>query len=332
MVGRGVSPTGTKTNLSSVFHPQSDGQTERTNQTIEHFMRCFCDYQQDNWSQILAHAEFAYNNSFHSSIGMSPFLATYGFHPTATLSTPLASSPTSSSVPDTAKHVSHLRQLHLHAQQLMTISANRHAYYYNNHHPPHNPDLFKPGMLVMLVRRNIKSSRPIPKFEDRLICPFPIVSAVGSHAYRLRLGPLQDRLHPVFHVDLLRPYKDPLIIPSRPRPARPVPSIPTAIPHVVDRILDSRSFRGRLQYLVRWQDYAPENDQWIPHQRLAAYPTLTKDFHSTYPQKPNHPKQRSLRLTVRGQGLCHPTPTQPTQPQPEIPKTPIIDPSTLLPV
>ena len=67
------SALGVTINLSSAFHPQSNGQTERTNQTLEQYLRCFVSYLQDDWVDYLPTAEFAYNNSKHSSTSQSPF-------------------------------------------------------------------------------------------------------------------------------------------------------------------------------------------------------------------------------------------------------------------
>ena len=67
--------------LSSSYHPQTDGQTERTNQTLEQYLHCFINYQQDDWMDFLHMAEFAYNNSIHSSTGFTPFFANTGYHP-----------------------------------------------------------------------------------------------------------------------------------------------------------------------------------------------------------------------------------------------------------
>ena len=63
--------------MSTAFHPQTDGQTERLNQTIEHFLRTYCNYEQDNWSEMLAMAEYAYNNSKHATTKITPFYANY---------------------------------------------------------------------------------------------------------------------------------------------------------------------------------------------------------------------------------------------------------------
>ena len=71
--------------LSSSYHPQTDGQTERTNQTLEQYLRCFVNYQQDDWVNVLYFAEFAYNNSIHYSIRYTPFFVNIGHHPRWTL-------------------------------------------------------------------------------------------------------------------------------------------------------------------------------------------------------------------------------------------------------
>ena len=74
-----------KQRLSTAFHPQTDGQTERMNQTLEQYLRIYCNYQQDNWSSLLSLAEFSYNNAYQSTIKCSPFYANYGYHPTFNL-------------------------------------------------------------------------------------------------------------------------------------------------------------------------------------------------------------------------------------------------------
>ena len=72
-----------KLNLSTAFHPQSDGQTECVNQVLEQYLRIYCDYTQDNWYNLLPLAEFAYNNSQHTTTKISPFYANKGYHPIA---------------------------------------------------------------------------------------------------------------------------------------------------------------------------------------------------------------------------------------------------------
>ena len=73
---------GSKLNLSSSHHPETDGQTERTHRTIEQILRAYVEPQHADWVTWLPIAEFAYNNSTHSSTHQTPFLANYGFNPT----------------------------------------------------------------------------------------------------------------------------------------------------------------------------------------------------------------------------------------------------------
>ena len=69
---------GTKRNLSTAYHPQTDGQTERINQEVENYLRMFCNYRQDDWVQWLPMAEFQYNDKRHSGTGTTPFFLNYG--------------------------------------------------------------------------------------------------------------------------------------------------------------------------------------------------------------------------------------------------------------
>jgi len=67
-------------NLSTVFHPQMDGQTERANATLEQYLWAYCNYQQD-WEKLLPITEFCYNNTQNGTTRITPFLANYGYHP-----------------------------------------------------------------------------------------------------------------------------------------------------------------------------------------------------------------------------------------------------------
>ncbi|KAL5590152.1 uncharacterized protein BROUX77_007040 [Berkeleyomyces rouxiae] len=72
---------GIKQNLSTAFHPQTDGQTERVNSILEQYLRGYTNYRQDNWADLLPLAEFSYNDSESSSTMLTPFFANHGFHP-----------------------------------------------------------------------------------------------------------------------------------------------------------------------------------------------------------------------------------------------------------
>ena len=71
----------TKRQLSTAYHPQTDGQMERINQEIGMFLRHYVNYQQDDWTNWLATAEFQYNDKKHAAMEKTPFKLNFGRHP-----------------------------------------------------------------------------------------------------------------------------------------------------------------------------------------------------------------------------------------------------------
>jgi hypothetical protein len=71
--------------FTSGYHPEGDSQTERTNQMLKQYLWMYCNYQQDNWVNLLPIAKFAYNNISHATTGVSPFYANKGYHSNITI-------------------------------------------------------------------------------------------------------------------------------------------------------------------------------------------------------------------------------------------------------
>ena len=65
---------------STAFRPQANGQTDRINQTLEHYLRQYCNYEQHDWYEMLPLAEYSYYNSVTTATQISPFYVNYGFH------------------------------------------------------------------------------------------------------------------------------------------------------------------------------------------------------------------------------------------------------------
>jgi hypothetical protein len=82
---------GINLSMSTVFHPQADGQTERINAILEQYLRHFCAFQQDDWAELLPLAEHAYNTAVSETTKMSPFFANYGYQPETQWIRPAAS-------------------------------------------------------------------------------------------------------------------------------------------------------------------------------------------------------------------------------------------------
>ena len=190
-----------KRRLSTAFHPQTDGQTERQNSTMEVYLRAYCRFEQDDWVRWLAMAEFAYNNSRQTSTMMSPFEVLLAYDPR--MSYEDNRDPRSKSRA-ADKNTAALRDLIKELKSNMAESQELQILYHSKHVKERT---YRPGESVWLSGKHIKTKQ-ILKLEHKYLGPFEIVEAVGNQAYRLKL-PFKWRIHPVFHVSLFgkRRYK-----------------------------------------------------------------------------------------------------------------------------
>ena len=266
-----------QSNLSTAYHPETDGQTERINQILEQFLRIYINYLQDNWVSLLPIAEFAYNNTPHSATGVSPFFANKGYHPSLTV--------TLSDIPSHKAHsaASDLKSLHLYLREQIQVANEAYKRHADTHRNP--TPVWKPGTQVWLNAKNIKTKRPMKKLDHKKLGPFTIRDQVSSHAYRLDLPESYSGIHNVFHVSLLEPaHPDPY---STLRNNKPPPvEVEGEEEYEVEEILDSRKRRGKVQYLVRWLGYGPSDDTWQTLDTLEHAIDALQDFHLAYPQKP----------------------------------------------
>ena len=154
-----------KRKMSTVYHSQTDGQTERVNQVLGGYLRIFVNYDQNDWYHLLRLAEFAYNNSATSAHGMTQFSANYGYHPqTEWLEEREAQNPGA----DMYGHW--MKTIHQKGRESLEKTREAMRRYYNQH-ATQQPD-FKVGDLGILNPKNICTKRPSPKLAPRHYSPF----------------------------------------------------------------------------------------------------------------------------------------------------------------
>jgi hypothetical protein len=190
----------TRLNFSSAYHPQTDGQTERTNQVLEDMLRACALKHGGSWDKILPYAEFSYNNSYQASLKMSPFEALYG----RKCRTPLYWDQTGERqlfgpeiIQEAEEQVQQIRE------KLRTVQSRQKSYADTRRRLLE----FKEGDYVYLKVSPLRGMRRFKvkgKLSPRFIGPFLILKRVGEVAYQLELPDHLAGVHNVFHVSQLK--------------------------------------------------------------------------------------------------------------------------------
>nr|XP_036575983.1 reverse transcriptase domain protein [Colletotrichum truncatum]KAF6782639.1 reverse transcriptase domain protein [Colletotrichum truncatum] len=221
---------------------------------METYLRCYVNYQQDNWVQLLPIAQFAYNSAVGESTKESPFYLNYGFNPTA-YGQPRQGPAALKAVAD----INRLKEIQQELPRDLEFIRERMRKYANKSRVE-GPTL-KEGDSVYLLRRNIKTKRPSDKLDFKKLGPFEITKKVSNVNFKLAL-PDSMKYHPVFHISLLEPAlqgsrTSDVIIVENNEPE-----------YEVERIIDYLKEPEGYQYLVKWKGYGHEDNTWEPAKNL----------------------------------------------------------------
>jgi hypothetical protein len=248
--------SGTSLQMSTAYHPQTDGQTERVNQCLETYLRCFVHACPTQWCSWLPLAEYWYNTCFHTSLQTTPFFALYGHNPNHFGISPVSDI----AIPDLATWMQQrnvmtdlLKQHLLRAQTRMKRQADK----------GRSERTFQVGEFVYLklqpyVQTSV-SHRSSNKLAFKFFGPYEILAKVGAVAYKLKL-PETSVVHPVFHVSQLKkaPGTGHQISTALPQSALPL-QVPLQI---LNRRMVTRGTSEVLQVLVQWTGLSPSLATW----------------------------------------------------------------------
>ena len=280
--------------LSTAFHPQTDGQTERQNQTLETYLRIFANDEQDNWASLLPLAEFAYNNSVHSATNLTPFLVVYkDWQPRVSWEHPGLDEAIKADKSKKIRGLQERLERFRNARNTITKRLNEamqvQKKYYDARHQPIG---FNAGDFVLLSTKNLKLKRPKKSLWPKYIGPFEVLEPCGKLAYRLDL-PAAWRIHDVINISRLEkwrgdnhPYQGPVIVPDE-------VEFDMEQDYEVECILDHEEDQDSvLHYKVKWVGYDdPKDITWEPAEHLRSARATVNAYW----------REQGVKPTTRGQ-------------------------------
>ena len=257
-----------KQNISTAYHPQTDGQSERTNQFLETYLCFYCEEKQDDWHKWLPFAEFAHNQWPNATTQKTPFELIMGYTPK------LEWNLLPSQVPAVEKRLGELEEVRqeafrniLKAQSVLRMKKK-------------GSKRFKPyqeGDQVWIEGTNLKTLYPTAKLGPKRYGPFKILKQMSPVVYWVEI-PKHWKIHNVFHANLITPYKETEL--HGPNFTRPPPDLVDGEEeYEVEKIIDMKQMgrRRKTYYLVKWKGYPTSDNSWEPWENIHA-DELIKEF------------------------------------------------------
>ncbi|XP_017416606.1 uncharacterized protein LOC108327410 [Vigna angularis] len=287
--------------MSSAYYPQTDGQLERTIQTLEDLLRtCVLDHL-GVWDDVLSLVEFTYNNSFQSSIDMAPFKALYG----RKCRTPLCWFKDGETVltgPELVQQTTEKVRL---IQERLKAAQSRQKSYADHRRRPLE---FAVGDNVFLrlnrttgVGRVVRPKKLSPKF----IGPYQVLRHIGPVAYEIALPPQLANLHLVFHVSQLRKYvPDPShVLEIEDIQVREDRSVEMQLVNIVEGI--TKTLRGKSIRLVKvvWDKRTGDSTWERDEVMKELYPHLFSNLTHSLAHPPSLPRSPSFPSSSRSDSL-----------------------------
>ena len=274
---------GIEQNLSTAFHPQTDGLSERKNQWIEQYLHTIVTSHPEDWSHWVAVASAVHNNRINLAIGLSPNEILLGYSPRL--------APSEMIITDNEaveKRVKRMMQARDQATKIINQNAGEAP----------SPQ-FTIGDQVWLEGTHLKLLHQSTKLAPKRYGPFMIMKQINPVTYQLIL-PATWQIHPMFHASLLSPYVETNA--HGPNYSRPPPDLIGGEEfYEVEQIRNhQRHGRSRtLQYLIKWKGSPESDNTWEPADQVLT-PDLLKEYHKHRPllgikanrliiQKPQHP-------------------------------------------
>ena len=292
--------------FSTANHPQSDGQTERTNRTLEQYLRLYVENKPHQWHGYMTTAEIAYNNATHSAIGTSPYYLVYQRH---------INLPLDLAISDLHSRNSAVESLMNDRKDMLNLARENLASAYErmirNNEGKAIPSPFQIHDLVLVHRAAFRRNHSTPdlnKFSERWYGPFRVIKVINANAYKIEF-PDTFKFHNVINVTFLSPYRLSDRFPRQHPDKVHLPPVEVdddsdkEEEYEIESILDFRLIKRRRRYTskqqrmkqldisidpndyefeVKWKGYERHDSTWEPYEHLSNAATVFESFRQAW--------------------------------------------------
>ena len=246
---------GIETKLSTAYHLETDGQTERTNQELEQYLRIYVNHRQNNWAEWLAMTEFAFNNKVHAATKVLPFQINYerelrmGFDVRKKGKNEKAK-----------EFIREMKERHEEARAVLVRSQEKMKRQVNRNRK--KAEEYRVGDKILISMKDFSAKllkRATKKLTEKFIGPYVVRKIVSETVVELELS-ASSRVHPVVNVRRLVKYQEQV------EGQKKIPPPPVEVDgekeYEVEKILDRQERRGKIRYFMKWKEYTAEENTW----------------------------------------------------------------------
>jgi len=257
-----------KVALSTAYHPQTDGQTERLNQELETYLHIYCCSAPLDWIKHLPMAEFVHNHQKHDSHNASPFFLMMGYEPQG-----IPHILPNSAIPAAEDRIRYLQKIREEAITCHNLAMQHMAARsYGKKFEP-----WKVGEKVWLSAKNLISALPSKKLAPKQYGPFTVKAVLSPITFKIQLPP-SWKSHPVFHASELSSYQETEVhVPNNTEP--PPDIINGQEEYEIKAVLAHKgNVKGKRRFLVLWKGYSSSDNSWIPEKEMNNAQEILKTY------------------------------------------------------